>query len=229
MRMYPVALVAGGLATRLRPLTEKIPKALVEVNGQPFIAHQLRLLRSQGIDRVVVCTGYLGEMIEAFAGDGRAFGLRVEYSPDGPGLRGTAGAVRNALDRLGDRFFVVYGDSYLECDYADVARRFDDSGKLGLMTVFRNEGQWDASNVEYAGGRILAYDKQQRTGRMQYIDWGLERSGARPSTPRKMRLPRTWPPFIKTCFAAASWRHTKPATGSTKLALSKESKSFPGI
>ena len=173
MRMYPVALVAGGLATRLRPLTEKIPKALVEVNGQPFIAHQLRLLRSQGIDRVVVCTGYLGEMIEAFAGDGRAFGLRVEYSPDGPGLRGTAGAVRNALGLLGERFFVVYGDSYLECDYADVARRFDDSAKLGLMTVFRNEGQWDTSNVEYAGGRILAYDKQRRTGRMQYIDWGL--------------------------------------------------------
>ena len=171
--MYPIALVAGGLATRLRPLTETIPKSLVEINGQPFLAHQLRLLRSHGVERVVICTGHLGEKIEEFAGDGRAFGLNLEYSPDGPGLRGTAGAVRNALGRLGERFFVVYGDSYLECDYADVARRFEASGRLGLMTVFRNEGQWDTSNVEYADGRILAYDKRQRTERMRYIDWGL--------------------------------------------------------
>jgi D-sedoheptulose 7-phosphate isomerase len=171
--MYPVALVAGGLATRLRPLTETIPKSLVEVNGQPFLAHQLRLLRSHGIERVVICTGHLGEKIEEFAGDGRAFGLKLEYSPDGPGLRGTAGAVRNALGRLGERFFVVYGDSYLECDYADVATRFEASGRLGLMTVFRNEGQWDTSNVEYADGRILAYDKRERTERMRHIDWGL--------------------------------------------------------
>jgi len=173
MPMYPVALLAGGLATRLRPLTEKIPKSLVEIHGQPFIAHQFQLLRAQGIERVVVCTGHLGEMIEAFAGDGRAFGLRVEYSPDGPTQRGTAGAVRNALPRLGGRFFVLYGDSYLECDYAEVARQFEAAGKLGLMTVFRNDGQWDTSNVEYAQGRIVAYDKRQRTERMHYIDWGL--------------------------------------------------------
>ena len=171
--MYPVALLAGGLATRLRPLTEKIPKSLVEVNGEPFLAHQLRLLRSHGIRRVVVCVGHLGEMVEEFAGDGSRFGLQVEYSHDGPTLKGTAGALRNALPLLGSSFFAAYGDSYLECDYRDVARRFEASGKLGLMTVFRNEGLWDTSNVEYDGSRIVAYDKRQRTERMRHIDWGL--------------------------------------------------------
>jgi len=171
--MYPVALLAGGLATRLRPLTEKIPKSLVEVNGEPFLAHQLRLLRSHGIGRVVICIGHLGEMVEEFAGDGSRFGLRVEYSYDGPSLQGTAGALRNALPLLGSPFFAAYGDSYLECDYLDVVRCFEASGKLGLMTVFRNEGQWDSSNVEYDGSRIVVYDKRQRTERMRYIDWGL--------------------------------------------------------
>jgi|HubBroStandDraft_6_1064221.scaffolds.fasta_scaffold349403_1 dTDP-glucose pyrophosphorylase len=171
--MYPVALLAGGLATRLRPLTEKIPKSLVEVNGEPFLAHQLRLLRSHGIRRVVVCVGHLGEMVEEFAGDGSRFGLQVEYSHDGPTLQGTAGALRNALPLLGSPFFAAYGDSYLECDYRDVERRFEASGKLGLMTVFRNEGLWDSSNVEYDGSRIVAYDKRQRTERMRHIDWGL--------------------------------------------------------
>jgi D-sedoheptulose 7-phosphate isomerase len=171
--VYPVALLAGGLATRLRPLTEKIPKSLVEVNGEPFLAHQLRLLRSHGIDRVVICVGHLGGMVEEFAGDGSRFGLRVEYSFDGPTLQGTAGAIRNALPLLGSHFFAAYGDSYLECDYRDVARSFEASGKLGLMTVFRNEGQWDTSNVEYDAGRIVIYDKKQRSERMRHIDWGL--------------------------------------------------------
>lgn len=171
--MLPVAILAGGLATRLRPITERIPKALIDINGEPFIAHQLRLLRSRGIRRVVLCLGYLGEMVGEFVGDGRAFGLAVEYSFDGPVLRGTAGAVHQALGLLGDAFFVLYGDSWLPCDYAAVESAFLDSGKTGLMTIFRNEGQWDSSNVEFTGGQILAYDKKNRTPRMQYIDYGL--------------------------------------------------------
>lgn len=171
--MLPVAILAGGLATRLRPVTDRIPKALVDINGQPFIAHQLRLLRSRGISRVVLCLGYLGEMVREVVRDGRAFDLAVEYSFDGPVLRGTAGAVHQALDLLGDAFFVLYGDSYLPCDYAEVEKTFLASGKAGLMTVFRNAGQWDFSNVEFAGGRILTYDKKNRTPRMRHIDYGL--------------------------------------------------------
>lgn len=171
--MLPIAILAGGLATRLRPLTENIPKALVEVCGEPFVFHQLRLLHARGIGRVVLCLGYRGEMVQDAVGDGRQFGLEVAYSFDGPLLRGTAGAVRNALPLLGGSFFVLYGDSYLPCEYAAVERAFRESGKTGLMTVFRNEGQWDTSNVEFAGGRVLAYDKQAPTPRMRHIDYGL--------------------------------------------------------
>src|ERR1035438_3813128 len=140
--MLPIAILAGGLATRLRPITETLPKALIEVAGEPFLAHQLRLLRRHGFERVVLCVGYLGEKIGAFAGDGRAFGLHVEYAFDGPQLLGTAGALRRALPLLGDAFAVIYGDSYLPCDYRAALAAFSESGKLGLMSVYRNEGLW---------------------------------------------------------------------------------------
>jgi NDP-sugar pyrophosphorylase family protein len=169
----PVAILAGGLATRLRPLTETVPKSLIEINGEPFIAHQLRLLRSAGLRHVVLCTGYLGEMIQDYVGDGARFGLRVEYSFDGPKLLGTAGALRRARHLLGDRFLVVYGDSYLPCDYRAVEATAVRLGRKALMTVYRNEGQFDLSNVEFADGRIIAYDKRNRTDRMHHIDYGL--------------------------------------------------------
>jgi NDP-sugar pyrophosphorylase family protein len=171
--MLPVAILAGGLATRLRPLTETIPKSLIEIDGEPFLAHQLRLLKNRGAARVVLCVGYLGEMVRDFAGAGDSFGLEVEYAFDGPVPLGTAGALRAALPLLGEAFFVIYGDSYLPCDYLGIETAFIGSGKPGLMTVFLNEGQWDSSNVEFSDGKILRYDKQARTPRMRYIDYGL--------------------------------------------------------
>jgi NDP-sugar pyrophosphorylase family protein len=171
--MLPVAILAGGLATRLRPVTERIPKMLVEVAGEPFAAHQMRLLKRAGATRVVLCTGFLGEMIKEYVGDGSRFGLEISYSPDGPKLLGTAGALRQALPLLGGAFLSLYGDSYLPCDYSAVERAFLESGKLGLMTVYRNEGRWDTSNVEFENGRIVAYDKKNRTSRMRHIDYGL--------------------------------------------------------
>lgn len=170
---FPVAILAGGLATRLRPLTERIPKALIDINGEPFIAHQLRLLASRGIRQVVLCTGYLGEMIEEFVGDGSRFGLSVRYSPDGPKLLGTAGCLRQAAPLLADRFFVLYGDSYLPCDYRAVQTAFEASHARGMMTVYHNEGRFDTSNIEFVDGRIIAYDKKVRTERMRHIDYGL--------------------------------------------------------
>lgn len=161
------------MATRLMPFTEKIPKALIDINGEPFIAHQLRLLRSRGIDNVVICAGHLGEMIRDFVKDGRRFGIKIEYSFDGARLLGTGGAIRKALDLLGEKFFVLYGDSYLLCNYEEVEGALDVSGKRGLMTVFRNEGAWDTSNVEFEDGRILTYDKQLPSHRMRHIDYGL--------------------------------------------------------
>ncbi len=171
--MLPVAILAGGLATRLRPVTETIPKALVEINGEPFLAHQLRLLERNGIRRVTMCVGYLAEMIQEYAGDGSRFGIELTYSPDGPTLRGTGGAVAQARSLLGPEFFVLYGDSYLPCDYAMVERAFFASGSPALMTVYPNGDQWDSSNVRFESGRILAYNKKLRTPQMRHIDYGL--------------------------------------------------------
>jgi NDP-sugar pyrophosphorylase family protein len=171
--MLPVVILAGGLATRLRPITEKIPKALVEINGQPFIDHQLALLAQNGITRVVLSVAYLGEMIAEHVGDGSRFGLEVSYSFDGDRYLGTAGAIRRALGGLGPEFFTLYGDSYLTVPFAGVGEAFRRSGKDALMTVFRNEGAFDTSNVEFAAGEILVYDKKNRTPRMQHIDYGL--------------------------------------------------------
>jgi len=174
--LLTVAILAGGEATRLRPMTESIPKSLVELNGAPFVVHQLRLLYAKGIRRVVLCVGHLGSLIERTLGDGSTVGVQVDYSYDGPVLLGTAGAVKNALPKLGDPFLVMYGDSYLRCDYAAIARCFESSSmqdKMAMMTVFRNEGKWDTSNVEFEGGKILAYSKAKRTPQMRYIDYGL--------------------------------------------------------
>lgn len=169
----PAVILAGGLATRLRPLTETVPKALIEVNGQPFLHHQLALLKRSGILHVVLLVGYLGEKIQRDFGDGSALGMKIDYSSDGPVLLGTAGAIRQALPLLPERFFVLYGDSYLACDYAAVERAFVASGREGLMTVFRNEGLFDTSNVEYDAGRLVRYDKVNRTPAMRHIDYGL--------------------------------------------------------
>jgi len=169
----PVAILAGGLATRLRPITEKIPKSLVPVAGRPFLAHQLEMLHARGIRRAVLCIGYLGEMIEHDFGDGRDYGIHLEYSFDGPKLLGTGGALKRALPKLGPEFFVLYGDSYLPIEYRPVAETFHRSGLPGLMTVYRNEGLYDTSNVVFRDGAIAVYDKKLRLPEMHHIDYGL--------------------------------------------------------
>jgi N-acetyl-alpha-D-muramate 1-phosphate uridylyltransferase len=171
--MPPVAILAGGLATRLWPLTQRLPKAMIDVLGEPFVAHQLRLLRTHGFERVVICAGFLGEQIEAFVGDGSRFGLSVVFSFDQPRLLGTAGALRHALPLLGDSFFVLYGDSYLPCAYRRIQAEFRSAGKAALMTVFRNADRWDRSNVEFVNGQIVRYDKRAHDPNMHHIDYGL--------------------------------------------------------
>ncbi len=171
--MLPVAILAGGLATRLRPITQTIPKSMVEVAGEPFVAHQLRQLQREGVERVVFCIGHLGEQISDFVGDGGRFGLAVDYSFDGDELLGTGGALRAALPKLGPAFFVLYGDSYLDVRYAAVEAAFRAAGQPALMTVLRNEDRWDASNVEFTDGRLLRYSKRDRDGAMLHIDYGL--------------------------------------------------------
>ncbi|HMP81173.1 MAG TPA: nucleotidyltransferase family protein [Verrucomicrobiota bacterium] len=172
LSQIPVAILAGGLATRLRPITEKIPKSLVPVAGRPILAHQLEMLHARGLRRAVLCIGFLGEMIQREFGN-EACGIQLEYSFDGDKLLGTGGAIKRALPMLGEEFFILYGDSYLPIEYAPVADFFHRSGKPGLMTVYRNEGKYDTSNVVFADGEIKVYDKKARLPEMRHIDYGL--------------------------------------------------------
>ena len=171
--MIPVAVLAGGIATRMRPWTENLPKSLLEVAGEPFLAHQLRALASQGIEEVILCVGHMAAQIENFTGDGSEFGLQVRYSREGSTLFGTGGALRKALPLLGEEFFVLYGDSWLEIGYSEVLKAFKNSGLPALMTVFHNQGRWDTSNVEIVQGQIKLYSKKNRNRRMTHIDYGL--------------------------------------------------------
>src|SRR5580693_6820908 len=169
----PVVILAGGLATRLRPLTEKIPKALVEVAGRPFLEHQIGLLKRNLIEEVILCVGYLGEMIEQRYGDGEALGVRIRYSFDGSILLGTGGAIKKASTLLPGAFFVLYGDSYLPIDFQAVAAAFIESGQPALMTVYANADAWDTSNVWFEQDRIRLYSKREKLPEMRFIDYGL--------------------------------------------------------
>jgi N-acetyl-alpha-D-muramate 1-phosphate uridylyltransferase len=175
----PVAILAGGMATRLRPNTDNIPKALVDVAGKPFVLRQLEYLRRQGVSRVVLCVGFLGEQIEALVGNGSSSGLSVAYSQDWPKLQGTGGALRQALPLLGPQFLVLYGDSYLFADFAAVERAFLSSGKPALMTVHRNTSTRDKSNVLFLDNVIVEYNKSAPTPEMQHIDYCLGAVSAR--------------------------------------------------
>ena len=168
------------MAKRLRPASLTIPKSLIPVAGRPFIDHQMELLRRQGAREVVICCGYLGEQIEDHVRDGARYGLAVAYCHDGDPLLGTGGAIKKALPQLGDIFMVLYGDSYLPIAFESIADAFRRSSADGMMTVFRNDGRWDTSNVEFGDGAIRRYDKVHRTASMQHIDYGLNvfRAGA---------------------------------------------------
>lgn len=167
-----VCILAGGLGTRLGERVRDTPKPLLEIAGEPFLVHQLRLLASSGAREVVLCVGYRGEQIASRVGSER-FGIRIHYSYDAPGLDGTLGAIRRALPRLGERFLVLYGDTYLRIDYADVARVWRESELPAIMTVLRNDGRWDTSNVDFQAGLVLAYDKAEPRPDMRWIDYGL--------------------------------------------------------
>lgn len=168
----PVCLLAGGVGSRLGGTVKHTPKPLLEVAGEPFMLHQLRLLAAHGATEVVVCIGYLGERIVETIGEER-FGIKISYSHDGPRLLGTLGAIRAATPLLGPRFLVLYGDTYLRIDYGAAATTWERSGLPAMMTVLRNDGRWDVSNAVFESSRVIAYDKRTPRPEMHWIDYGL--------------------------------------------------------
>jgi N-acetyl-alpha-D-muramate 1-phosphate uridylyltransferase len=166
-------ILAGGRGTRLGPLTEDLPKALIDVAGRPFLEYQLELLRTGGVSEIVLCVGYLGSVVERTIGDGSRFGLSIRYSYDGAEPLGTAGAVRKALPVLGERFLVTYGDTLLTVDHSAVARAHTSSGLPALMTVLENENSYGPSNAVVEGGLVVAYGKTPPPQNARWIDYGL--------------------------------------------------------
>jgi NDP-sugar pyrophosphorylase family protein len=168
-------VLAGGLATRMRPRTLTIPKSMLEVAGRPFVDWQLEKLKACGYDDVVLCVAFLAEQVREHVGDGKRFGLQVRYADEGPTLLGTAGAIRNALEMLAPTFLVTYGDSYLPFDYGGPLRTLDSNADCdGVMSIFENRGAWDTSNVEpdAAGQWVVRYEKGRPDLKLPYIDYG---------------------------------------------------------
>ncbi len=169
-----VVILAGGMGTRLRAVAGELPKALVPVAGRPFVEHQLELLVRGGLCEVLMCVGYKGHLIERHLGDGSRFDCRIQYSFEDPAqLLGTGGALLNALPLLAPAFLVMYGDSYLPTDYGAIVRAFEAAQTPAMMSVHRNEGKWDPSNVRISGDRVVYYSKAAEPGTADYIDYGL--------------------------------------------------------
>ena len=167
-----VAILAGGLATRLRPLTEGIPKSMVMIQDRPFLEYQLDFLKKGGVTNVVLCIGYLAEQIENYFGDGRKFGMNIAYSHEGKQLLGTAGALKKTEKLLEDPFFTMYGDSYLSLDFADAMSYFKSRNKMALMSVYKNCDRYERSNTVIKGGLVKKFSKKEKTKDTVYIEYG---------------------------------------------------------
>ncbi len=166
-------ILAGGLGSRLRPLTDSAPKAMLPVCGRPFLTYQLEYLAHHGIHDIVLCVGYLADVIEDYVGDGRRFGVTIRYGREGDRLLGTAGAIKNVEHFLDDAFFVTYGDSYTVVEFEKIMDYFTNRDRLGLMVVFKNDDRWDRSNVVVDAEFVRVYDKQRLHPGMRYIDFGV--------------------------------------------------------
>jgi N-acetyl-alpha-D-muramate 1-phosphate uridylyltransferase len=167
------AILAGGLGTRLRPLTEKVPKAMVSVNGRPFLEYELELLKRNKVTDIVLCLGYLGEQVEEHFGDGRRFGVKIRYSHDGKELLGPIGGLKTAEHLLGDEFFVTYGDAYLRMNYEEMMAVLNQSKKLATMAVYKNEGRFGRSDIIAKNGFVVAYDKTRSLSGMLWVNFGV--------------------------------------------------------
>ena len=172
-KLFPVIILAGGLATRLRPITNSLPKSLIPIRGRPFIDYQLKYLSEQGITDATICLGYLGEQIEAFVKDGSKWELKVTYSYDGVEPIGTGGAIMKALELVGKNFFILYGDSFLPVNFYEMQKMYSYSSSPAMMAIIKNENQWDKSNVIFKDGKLIKYDKNNPLIEMEFIDYGL--------------------------------------------------------
>ena len=168
----PVAILAGGLGTRLGKKALNKAKVLIDVAGKPFISRQLNYLSDQGIKDIVICVGHLGNQIKNYIGNGSKYNLNVSYSDDSDRLLGTGGSIKKACQILGEHFFILYGDSFLPVNFSLIEKAYFQEKKPALMTVLKNKGRWDKSNA-YFKDKCVKYNKKKPQKNMDYIDYGL--------------------------------------------------------
>jgi len=168
-----IVILCGGKATRLYPLTKKIPKSMMRFEGKPFLEQQLDLLKKNRIFDIVLCVGYKAEQIKKYFGDGKNFGVEIKYSSDKKKLLGTGGALKKAENLLEDSFLVMWGDSYLPFNFQKAIKFFKKSNKPGMMIVFKNLNKYEPSNVEVKNNLVKSYSKKRKTKKMKYIDYGI--------------------------------------------------------
>lgn len=168
-------VLAGGLGTRMSRFTSDIPKALIPVNGVPFLEFQLRQLENSGINKVTLCIGYKGEMIEDFVANRVNLNIEIQCIYDGDQLLGTGGALRTVLElgELDEVFMLTYGDSYLTCDYREIHSSFTPDKFDALMVVQSNILGYEKSNVAVKGDQVSHYSKTTQSENMNWIDYGL--------------------------------------------------------
>jgi NDP-sugar pyrophosphorylase family protein len=171
--MRQVVILAGGEAKRLRPVTESVPKALVKIEGKPFVDWQLELLAKNKFSRVIFCTSYKSDMIQNYVGNGSKYGLEISFVEDGKERLGTGGAIRNAIPHLDQEFIVMYGDSFLDINFQQVSHGFDHCSKPAMMTIYKNDGKYDNSNVKLNNRGDIFYNKENPDASFKYIDYGL--------------------------------------------------------
>jgi len=162
-----MVILCGGLATRLGIIAKEIPKSMIDINGKPFLQHQIELLKKHDFDEIILCIGHLGEQIKNYFGDGTKFGINIKYSKDNQ--LGVIGAIKNAEPLLRDNFFMMYGDSYLpHLDFNNMYQKYQNQDKLALMSIWKNNNKTDKSNIKIKNGLVTNVGEPNS----DYVDYG---------------------------------------------------------
>lgn len=168
-----VAILAGGLGSRLKTLTKKKPKSLIKIDGEPFIIKQLKILQAQGFKKVVICLGHLSEQVKKEIRSYN-FDMNILFSFDGKDLLGTGGAIKKAFKKLSNPFVVIYGDVYFNLNFKKILYLFENFFfNDSLMIVHRNRRNYEKSNIQLLKKNKILYDKFNTNKKMKYIDHGI--------------------------------------------------------
>jgi N-acetyl-alpha-D-muramate 1-phosphate uridylyltransferase len=170
-----IVIMAGGLGTRLRPLTYDIPKPMIPIHGKPYLWYQLDYLKKYHLNHILILAGYLGQQIENYFGNGSELDIKIQYSFESEPM-GTGGGLKFAAPLLEDEFMVIYGDSFLPIDLSDLIKTYRFMKSTGLLVVYDNRfGDSNVKNNVAIDGNnlILKYQKNTDDDSLNYVESGI--------------------------------------------------------